>query len=207
MIDRTLFDWAPLSIAIVVGSFFADYALTHLGARAAEGVRDRWGVEGSYEMNPTWERQIDSGQWLSSRVVLVPAFLILALGTLRFLATVFDFYADPAWFGLAVGTMLLVQAPILMLHAANLQTFRLLRDPTAVEGAIRYRRWLVYRQSMVHLAGFAVLWLLLWLPSQQAFFLGGALSCALWARRMGQLGAAARQSQQTVYDSVTETRR
>ena len=216
MIDQTLFDWAPLAIATVAGFFLADYVLTHLGARAAEGVRDRWRVEGSYEMNPTWERQIDSGRWFSWRAVLVVLVIVGALGALRVLAGLVDVYADPAWFAFATGVMLLLQAPILMLHVANLHTFRVLADPTAIEGAIVYRRWFVYRQGMVYLAGFAVLWLLLWLPSHQAFFLGGALSCGLWARRMAQFGTAARQptakpaphaagADPAVYDSVTET--
>jgi hypothetical protein len=192
MIDRVLFDWAPVAIAVVVGCFIADYSLTHIGARASERVRDRWRVEGSYEMNPTWERQIDSRRWFGWRVVLVPVLLVLALASLRILAGIFSVYADPAYFAAAVGVMLLLQAPILMLHAANLHTFRLLADPTAAQGSIVYRRWFVYRQGIVYLAGFCVLWLLLWVPSQQAFFLGGAASCALFARRFVQLGAAAR---------------
>ena len=213
MIDRVLFDWAPVAIALVVGCFFADYTLTHVGARASELVRDRWRVEGSYEMNPVWERQIDSRRWFGPRVLLVPLALAGILSLLRLLAGLVDVYADPAYFALGVGTMLLIQAPVLMLHAANLQTFRLLADPTAVVGGIVYRRWFVYRQGIVYLAGFAVLWLLLWVPSQQAFFLGGVLSCGVFARRLAQLAKAARTAPPTaarpempaVYDSATES--
>ena len=223
MIDQVLFDWAPLAIAIVVACFFADYSLTHVGARANERVRDRWRVEGSYEMNPVWERQIDSGRWFGLRVLLVPLALAAILGALRLLAGFFDVYADPAYFALGVGTMLLIQAPVLMLHASNLQTFRMLADPSAAEGSIVYRRWFVYQQGIVYLAGFAVLWLLLWVPSQQAFFLGGVLSCGLFARRFARLATAARQAPPAatapalsaadaaepeapvLYDSVTET--
>jgi hypothetical protein len=192
MIDQAVFDWAAVAIAVVVACFFADYTLTHLGARAAARVRDRWRIEGSYEMNPTWERQIDSGRWFGWRVLLVPAALALLLATIRILAGLLDVYADPAYFGFAVGAMLLIQAPILVLHALNLETFRLLAEPDAAEGSIRYRRWFGYRQSTVYLLGFAVLWLALWLPSQQAFFLGGMASCAIFARRFAQLAAGAR---------------
>ena len=213
MIDQVLFDWAPVAIALVVGCFLADYSLTHLGARASERVRDTWRVEGSYEMNPVWERQIDSRRWFGLRVLLVPLALAGTLGALRLLAGFVDLYADPAYFALGVGTMLLIQAPILMLHVANLHTFRLLADPSAAEGSIVYRRWFAYRQGIVYLAGFAVLWLLLWVPSQQAFFLGGVLSCGLFAWRFRQLAAAARRAvppatrpeAPALYDSVTET--
>jgi hypothetical protein len=192
VIDRVLFDWAPLAIAAVVAAFFADYSLTHVGARASERVRDRWRVEGSYEMNPVWERQIDSGRWLGWRVLLAPAAIAAVLVTIRLLAELVDVYADPAYFGSAVGAMLLIQAPILVLHGLNVQTFRLLAEPDAAEGGIVYRRWFGYRQSQMYMLGFAVVWLVLWLPSQQAFFLGGTASCGLFARRFAQLATKAR---------------
>jgi hypothetical protein len=193
MIDRVLYDWAPLAIATVVGFFLADYVLTHLGARAAERVRDRWSVEGSYEMNPTWERQIDSGRWFSWRVPAVAGALAVLLAAVRALVGL-DVGLDPAFFGFAAGLMLLIQAPILIAHATNLQTFRDMAEPTAVEGGLHFSRWYTYRQGAWYVLRFGVLWLLLWLPSQQAFFLGGAASCLLWARRMGQLATAARAS-------------
>ena len=194
MIDRVLFDWAPVAIVVVVAAFFADYLLTHLGARASQRVRDRWSVEGSYEMNPTWERQIDSGRLLGLRVFVVPALLAALLAAVRLLSWVGGELVDPAFFAFAVGSIALLQAPVLMVHAANLQTFRDLADPTAVEGGVRYRRWFVYSQGAAHLVRFAVLWLVLWLPSQQAFFLGGALACLIFARRLTRLGTVARRA-------------
>ena len=202
MIDRAMFDWAPVAIGTVVMFFLADYVLTHLGARAAQRVRERWSVEGSYEMNPTWERQIDSGRWFSWRVPAVAVLLAVLLGAIRLLLTPglfgfddgVDLGLDPAFFGFAAGLMLLLQAAVLMAHAANLQTFRDLADPTAVQGGIRFSRWYTYRQGAWYVLRFGVLWLLLWLPSQQAFFLGGAVSCLLWTRRMAQLGAVAKAS-------------
>lgn len=86
----------------------------------------------------------------------------------------------------------LLQAPTIMVHAKNLQTFRDLADPTAITGSVRFSRWLVLRQAAWYLVRFAVLWLVLWVPSQQAFFLGGALSCLLFGRRLAVLPAAKR---------------
>ena len=111
MIDRVLYDWAPVAIAVVVVAFFADYFLTHVGARASHRVRDRWSVEGSYELNPTWERQIDSGRVFSPRAVLVAMLLAAALATVRLLAEPGGEPLDPAVFGFTVGVMLLLQAP------------------------------------------------------------------------------------------------
>ena len=44
--------------------------------------------------------------------------------------------------------------------------------------SVTFSRWLVLRQAAWYLFRFAVLWLVLWVPSQQAFFLGGAYDCA-----------------------------
>jgi hypothetical protein len=194
MIDRALFDWAPLAIAAVVAAFFADYLLTHAGARASQRVRDRWSVEGSYELNPTWERQIDSGRLFGVRVFIVPVLLAALLALARLIAWPWSEFTDPAFFGFAAGSIALLQAPILLVHGANLQTFTDLAVPSAAEGGVRYSRWFAYRSTAGHLARFGVLWIVLWVPSQQAFFLGGALSCLVFARRLAQLSKAARRS-------------
>jgi hypothetical protein len=213
MIDQVLFDWAPLTITTVVGFFLADYVLTHLGARAAQRVRDRWSVEGSYEMNPTWEGQIDSGRWFSWRVPAVAGLLAILLAAVRLLVDPglvglvvgLDLGLDPAFFGFAAGLMLLLQAAVLMAHAANLQTFRDMAVPSAVEGGMRFSRWYAYRGTAGYVLRFGILWLLLWVPSQQAFFLGGAVSCLLWTRRMAQLASAARTAQASGHASEPAT--
>jgi hypothetical protein len=197
VIDQVLFDWAALAVAAVVGAFFADYLLTHAGARASQRVRDRWSVEGSYELNPTWERQIDSGQLVSVRVFIVPALLAVVLALARLIAWPRSEFTDPAFFGFAVGSIALLQAPILLIHGTNLQTFTDLAVPSAAQGGVRYSRWFAYRSTAGHLARFGVLWIVLWVPSQQAFFLGGALSCLVFARRLAQLGQTARRTADT----------
>jgi hypothetical protein len=197
MIDWVVYDWAPAVIGLVVATFFADYSLTHLGARLSDGARDRWSVEGSYEMNPAWEGQIDSGRWFGWRVLAVPALLAIALAAVRLLADFEGYWLVPGFFGLAAGTMLLLQAPVLMVHGANLLSFHDLADPTALEGGVRYSRWYVYRQAALLIGSFGVMWLVLWLPSQQLFFLGGAASCLTFAYRMARLGAAARRARAT----------
>src|SRR5262249_48765389 len=150
VIDQVLFDWAPLAIAAVVVAFLADYVLTHLGSRAARSVRERWSIEGSYEMNPAWERQIDSGRWFTWRVPAVALLLAGLLGAMRVVVAPDSFGVDlgfePAIFGFTVGLIALLQLPILYVHATNLQTFRDLSDPTSADGGVRYRRWFVYRQ-------------------------------------------------------------
>lgn len=77
-------------------------------------MRERWSVEGSYEMNPTWERQIDSGRVLWPRVFFVAALLAASLSVVRLLAWPGGNPLAPAAFGFTVGLMALIQVPILM---------------------------------------------------------------------------------------------
>ena len=191
MIDRVVYDWAPLVALAAVGTFYLDWSLTHIGAAASRKVRDRWASEGSYELNPTWQAEVDAGRRFTWRLVGVGVLLVALLLAMRYLMEFAEL--DPAFFAVAAGAVLLLQAPTIMVHANNLQTFRDLTDPTAMTGSVKFSRWLVLRQAAWYLFRFAVLWLVLWVPSQQAFFLGGALSCLIVGARFSRLPAAARQ--------------
>ena len=188
MIDRVVYDWAPLVALVAVGTFVLDWGLTHIGAAASQKVRERWAIEGSYELNPTWQAEIDSGPRFSWRLVGVAAVLVALLLAMRYLVEFAEL--DPAFFAVAAGAVLLLQAPTIMAHATNLQMFRDLADPTAITGSVTFSRWLTLRAAAWYLVRFAVLWLALWVLSQQAFFLGGALSCLLFGRRLAVLPAA-----------------
>jgi len=195
VIDRVLYDWGYV-VAVVAGlTFAADWLLTHAGAKAAALVKDRLAFEGSYELNPTWQAQIDAGQRFSWRAVGVGIALVFLGGLGRLLVESAEI--DEAFFAAGVGAIMLLQTPILMQHAANLQTFRSLRRPGAVEGALRQSRRFTYEQASWTFVRYAVLWLLLWVPSQQAFFLGGAAACvgiAIRFRRLGRAAGAASQA-------------
>lgn len=190
MIDRVLFDWAPITVATVAVAVALDWLLTHAGARASARVRHVWEGEGSYEMNPTWEQAVDSGKRFNWRIVGATALLVGLLLAVRYVPGLADL--DPAFFALAVGAVMLVQTPIFMTHAGNLQTFRTLADPTAVSGRIVMHRWFLHGESAWLFGRFAVLWLALWVPSQQAFFLGGAIGCLALSRQMFRLRNEAR---------------
>jgi hypothetical protein len=186
MLDATIFDWGPAVAVVSVVAFALDWSLTHVGARAFQRVRHIWDVEGSYELNPTWQAEVDAGRRFSWRAAAVALLLFVLLVAMWLVVEISSLGAS--FFAFAAGAVLLVQAPTLLLHAANLQTFRTLADPTAVQGAIRLSRWYVYDQSAWAYARFALLWLVLWPPSQQLFFAGGALGCGLLGFRMLGLG-------------------
>lgn len=196
MIDRVVYDWAPLVALLAVATFILDWSLTHIGAAASQKVRDRWASEGSYELNPSWQAEIDAGRRFTWRLIGVAIVLAVLLLAMRYLTEFGEL--DLAFFAVGAGAVLLLQAPTIMVHANNLQTFRDLTDPTAITGSVRFSRWLVLRQAAWYLVRFAVLWLVLWVPSQQAFFLGGALSCAMFGVRLARLPTAARPAKASV---------
>jgi hypothetical protein len=211
VIDRTLLDWGLAAVFLPVLGFALDWLLTHLGAAAYRAVAGVWSVEGSYELNPRWQPEVDAGRRLSPRLLLTAAAMLALLVVLWQLCLALGGYdtailgPEPgqAAFGFAVGALLLVQAPTVMSHAANLAQFRALADPTAVSGGLRVRRWVAYRQSSGMYLRFAALWLALAILSLQGFFAGGVFGCLSVALRFRRLGEAARRNRRCRGDRGT----
>jgi hypothetical protein len=200
MIDQVLFNWAPIVIVAAVVAFLADWFLTVAGARAAVGVRDRWSVEGSYEMNPAWTAAVDRGRWINARVVAVAGIIALTLALVWVLDDISrrevarPLINGPSIFPAAAGVFLLLEAPTLMQHVGNLTQFRAMADPLATSGQLRIARWFSLQQVALVYLRFSVLWLALAGLSLQMFFVGGALGCAVVGFRFRRLAGAARAS-------------
>jgi hypothetical protein len=198
VLDQNLYDWAALVIVLPALLFVVDWTLTLTGARAYHSVSDRWSVEGSYEMNPAWETAVERGKWLNARMVLATALYFALTAALWLLARAFDFQIGDERVGAAglfafgVGLILLVEAPTLMNHAANLLQFRAMGDPSAMTGQARFARWFALNETGWFYLRFAALWLILGIASFQLFFLGGALGCLTTGLRFWRAGRSAR---------------
>jgi len=198
VLDQNLYDWAPLVIFLPALLFVADWTLTLTGARAYRSVSHRWSVEGSYEMNPAWEAAVERGKWLSPRMLLVTALYFALTAALWLIGQAFDFQLGDervgaaGLFALGVGLLLLVQAPTLMNHAANLLQFRAMADPSAMTGQVHFARWLALNETGWFYLRFAALWLILGLASFQLFFVGGAIGCVTTGFRFWRVGRSAR---------------
>ena len=203
MIDQVLYDSAAIVTGLAVATFLVDYSLTRVGARLSVKAADRWSVEGSYELNPTWVEHIDSGRRFSWRILFTAVAVAYVVAGTRLLVGFAEL--DPAFFAFVAGALLLLQAPVVMLHGQNLLTLSGLADPISAIGALKIRRWFAYRQAAGYCIGFAVLWLVLWLLSQQAFFLGGATGCLFFGLRMWRLGTDARRALEMTPPAVAST--
>jgi hypothetical protein len=181
LIDRTLYDWAPIVVFIPSVAFLVDFYLTLAGARAYKLVSDRWSVEGSYELNDPWIASVEADRMTIRVAFAAGILLVLMLVTWLLTSAVVlnprlpDRYAYSLFAGVVGLLFLGVQLPILFAHATNLVRLHLLADPLATSGRTVSARWASHLQHSANYLVFGILWASLFVLSLQVFFAGGVL--------------------------------
>src|SRR5262245_13671296 len=166
--------WLALGLWSVV--YIADYYLTLVGARLyAQGVQRVVVFEGSYELNPFFQQDIDRRRRVSARflVMLGVSCLLVAFAWRGVKVRWFP----PGVFRLWMGALLLVELVIMIRHLRNIITFRQILSSADIVGQIRYPRWWSLRSSALDLGLFAILFGAFALIADPWFFLGGTLAC------------------------------
>jgi hypothetical protein len=138
--------------------------------------------EGSLELTPYYQADIDALRRVSLRFILALVSSVLLLELVWYLSLVVA--GTPAIFEFMVGGLVLREAAVLLRHARNLALFRAARaGPVAsgIEGQVRYARWLSLRQSALELLSFAVFLALLAPLTASWFVAGGAFACTVTA--------------------------
>jgi hypothetical protein len=163
--------WAGLSVWILL--FISDYTLTLVCVRRYQkGVRDKIVFEGSYELTPYFQRDIDSLRVVSPRFIAA-----LALNsTLLFIAWRLVPPAVSELYVFLLGAMILTQLAIHIRHLRNLFIFRAAATD-AVRGRIEYSRPVSLRGSSVEMLAFSGMFLVLFVFTQSWFILGGCVAC------------------------------
>jgi hypothetical protein len=165
--------WPGLVIWTVL--YISDYSLTIACARLYQaGARDKIAFEGSYEITPYYQRDINSLRRVS------PRFLAALILSLVLLSVVWWLGMESPWppmYSFMLGAMVLVELAIHMRHVRNLLLFRALVGSDAVRGRIEYPRRLMLRMSSLELLAFSGLFGVLFLFTGSWFILGGALAC------------------------------
>ena len=163
--------WAGL--AVWAALFVSDYALTitcaHLYQR---GVREKIAFEGSYELTPYFQRDIDSLRRVSPRFILS----LLWSSVMLYLVWRLVGQSVPEMYSFVLGVMILVQLAIHMRHFRNLFLFRA-AGSDAIRGRIEYSRRVVLRSSSLELLEFSALFLALFAFTHSWFILGGGVAC------------------------------
>ena len=170
--------------------YVADYALTITCARLyRKGVNEKFVFEGSYEITPYFQQDIDSLRLVSPRFLAA----LLVSGGLLAGSWLISAQTQPELYELLLGVMILVQLSIHSRHFRNLFMFRAIIKTGGVTGRIEYSRVLLLRMSSVEALIFSGLYLLLFAFTQSWFILGGTIGCLSLAakhRALSRKGSA-----------------
>lgn len=172
--------WAGM--AVWAALYISDYYLTLTCARLYQGgVKEKIKFEGSYEITPQFQSDIDNLRKISPRFVRA---MICGLALL-FLIWLTSRRVAPEAYGLALGTLIGIQLAIHMRHFRNLAMFRALAAGE-LDGQIEYPRPLMLRFSAFEMLAFVGLFLVLYLFTSSWFVLGCALGCLMLAAKHSQ---------------------
>jgi Na+/serine symporter len=153
---HVLTDGPWLSIALWALLYVSDYAFTIACARMYHaGVRDILVFEGSFELTPFFQKDVDALRTLSPRFVLALLWGIAMLALLWWLSR--DSW--PEVYDFALGALVLVQLAVHVRHVRNFVLFRKTLAGRGVQGRVEYARPLMLQLSALELACFAIVYL------------------------------------------------
>jgi hypothetical protein len=158
--------------------YCSDYGLTIACARLYQaGAREKIAFEGSYEITPYYQRDVNSLRSVRPRFVIALVLSLIWLSAMWWSATA----SWPVMYSLALGAIVGLELAIHMRHFRNLFLFRAIVGTDQVRGRIEYSRVLMLRASSFELLAFSGLFTALVLFTRSSFAAGGAVSCLLVA--------------------------
>jgi hypothetical protein len=164
--------WPGLAVWTVL--YISDYTLTLICARLyRSGVNQKIAIEGSFELNPLFQRDIDALRRFSPRFLAMLGFTTLFLWWVWFLSL----QSSPAFYAFVLGSWVLLEVVIHVRHLRNLATFRQILNQDFVRGRIEYSRKFTLRVSAFEILTFAGALLVIFAFTQSWFILGGVASC------------------------------
>jgi hypothetical protein len=168
--------------------YISDFLMTMTCARLYQkGAREHIAFEGSYEITPYYQKDVDSLRLISPRFVLALVATCAIQAALWFL-TMRTGIAPEAYV-FAVGMMVTIQLTIHVRHIRNLFLFRAVLAREGISGRIEYGRPTMLRLSAVELFAFAGLYAFLFAVTLSWFILGGVVICVVTALNHRTLSA------------------
>jgi len=173
-LSNFLFDSLWPGLLILTLLYISDYRLTIICARLYRGgVNEKIVFEGSYELNPFYQKDVDALKAISPRFF----YMLLLSASLITLVWFLTRVSAPQLYEFLLGSMILMQLTIHLRHLRNFFTFRAMRNSGNVRGRIEYSRPFILGMSSSELLVFSGFYLLLFAFVQQWFFRGGAVGC------------------------------
>jgi hypothetical protein len=156
--------------------YISDYTMTLICARLyQERVRDKMAIEGSYEITPFYQSDVDALRRVSPRFV---AILVMGVGALCLLGGMR--YAPAGVFAFMLGALILLQLAVHVRHVRNYVIFRAMASDE-IRGRLEYTRPLLLKSSSIEIAAFAAMFAILFVFTGSLFVLGGAFGCSIVA--------------------------
>ena len=141
--------------------------------------------EGSFELNPVFQREVDALQWISLRFLLALVLTNVLLAALWLL----NAQSSTELYSFLLGALISVQLAIHVRHLRNLYLFHAMRNADVVRGRIEYSRPVILRLSAVEFLAFSGLYALLFLFTRSWFVMVGCLRVYCWRASTGGLPA------------------
>jgi hypothetical protein len=168
--------WPVIAVWSVL--YISDHTLTVWCARLRlRGASEKIVHEGSYELNPVFQREVDALQWISFRFLL--AFILTNL--LLILIWLLDVQSSSELHSFVLGAFVCIQLAIHVRHLRNLFVFSAMIGTDTVRGRIEYSRSFILRTSAVEFLAFSGLYAVLFLFTRSWFVIGGVFACLLLA--------------------------
>jgi hypothetical protein len=157
--------------------YVSDYALTlYCAGLYRSKVRQQLSFEGSYELNPTFQGDVDSGVRVSPRFAFAMVVIWLWISLVWWLTR-----QAPRWpqaYAFVLGILVLLELAIHVRHIRNLVLFRMGFGPGGVQGQMHYPRAVMLRTSASEFLAFACLFGVAFAVTGSPFLLGGATGAA-----------------------------
>ena len=176
MLMEVLYDGPWLGLLVWAALYTSDLVFTMTCARLyQQGAREFVVFEGSYEITPYYQNDVDRLRLFSPRFFAALAATSGLQALLWFLTM--RTLVLPDFYLFAVGAMVLVELTIHVRHVRNLFLFRSLVAGEGITGHIEYPRPIMLRMSAIEIAAFAGLYAVLFVVTESWFLLGGAAAC------------------------------
>lgn len=173
MVEDKLVAEIWLGLLLWSALYVSDYCLTIFGARLYHAhLKKHIVFEGSYEMTPYFQQDVDAFRWWSPRFLRAWAISLMVLSALWYLGWLIKI---PEAYALALGGLLLRQIAVHFAHARGITLSLLSRVPGALTGKTEYARWLLHMMSAREYLTFAMFFFLVYVITSSWLFLGGGL--------------------------------
>ncbi|MEZ4671851.1 MAG: hypothetical protein R3E39_28440 [Anaerolineae bacterium] len=170
------FESLPVALLLWLVVYPIDYYLTLYGQQLWQAyAKTHVEFEGSYELNPVFQKDVDARKKVSRRFLLFYILAALWLVVVFWISSYLDIL--PA-FGAGAGFLILMELVVISGHVQNIRLFSAIkRDPQAVDGHVKYARWVSLDIMAWKFGYWAVIFLILFLLTGSWFLAGGAVSC------------------------------